>query len=58
MNTKTLLQSAAITALLTAVFAELAKVNTDLPLVGIAVGYVAAVAILGLAALDGAKRAS
>lgn len=57
MNTKTLLQSAALTGTLAVVFFELAKVNTDLPLVGLVVGYVAAVAILGLAAFDGAKRA-
>ncbi len=58
MNTKTLLQSTALTGTLAVVFFELAKVNTDLPLVGLVVGYVAAVAILAFAAFDGAKRAS
>jgi hypothetical protein len=58
MNTKTLLQSAALTGTLATVFFQLAKVNTDLPLVGLVIGYVAAIAILGLAALDSTKRAS
>lgn len=58
MNTKTLLQSAALTGTLAVVFFELAKVNTDLPLMGLVVGYVASVAILAFAAFDGAKRAS
>jgi hypothetical protein len=58
MNTKTLIQSAAFTGTLAAVFFQLAKVNTDLPLVGLVIGYVAAVAILGLAALDSSKRTS
>jgi hypothetical protein len=58
MNTKTLLQSTALTALFAIVFFELAKVNTDLPLVGLVIGYVAAVAILAFAAFDGAKRTS
>ncbi|WP_415908309.1 hypothetical protein [Oleiharenicola sp. Vm1] len=58
MNTKTLLQSAALTGTLAVVFFELAKVNTDLPLLGLVVGYAAAVAILAFAAFDGAKRTS
>lgn len=58
MNTKNLIQATALTATLAVVFFELAKVNTDLPLVGLVIGYVAAVAILGLAAFDGAKRTS
>ncbi|MBI5423421.1 MAG: hypothetical protein HZA32_05000 [Opitutae bacterium] len=58
MNAKNLLQSAALTATLAAVFAELAKVNTDLPLIGLIIGYVAAIGILACAAFDGAKRTS
>jgi len=58
MNAKNLLQSAALTATFAAVFAELAKVNTDLPLIGLIIGYVAAVGILGLAAFDSSKRTS
>ncbi|MBI2511378.1 MAG: hypothetical protein HYV96_05330 [Opitutae bacterium] len=58
MNTKNLLQATALTATLAVVFFELAKVNTDLPLVGLVIGYVAAVAILAFAAFDGAKRTS
>ncbi len=58
MNTKNLLQATALTGALAVVFFELAKVNTDLPLIGLTIGYVAAVAILAFAAFDGAKRTS
>jgi hypothetical protein len=58
MNSTTLLKSAALTAILAAFFFALSKLSTDLALVGTVFGYGAAAAILGLAALDGARRTS
>lgn len=58
MNSTILLKSAALTAILAAGFYALAHVNTDLTLVGTVVGYAVTLALLGLAAFDGARRTS
>lgn len=58
MNTTNLLQYTALTALLTAGFYGLAHIKTDLVQVGVVVACAVVVAILGLAAFDGARRIS
>ncbi len=58
MNNQTLLKSLAAAAFFTAVFAGFSTVQADLSRLGIAVGYVAALAMLGLAAFDGYRRRS
>lgn len=55
MKTNQVIQSIAAAALFTAVFAGLAKVNANLPVIGLTIGYVAALGILGFAAVDGKR---
>jgi hypothetical protein len=58
MNNQTLLKSLAAAGFFTAVFVGFTTVQADLHRLGIAVGYLAAVAIFGLAAFDGYRRRS
>lgn len=58
MNNQTLLKSLAAAGLFSAVFVGFSTVQADLPRLGIAVGYLAALAIFGLAAFDGYRRRS
>lgn len=57
MNTNNVIKSLAVVALFTTVFAGFVTVNANLPVVGLTIGYVAALAILGLAAFDGKRTA-
>lgn len=58
MNQSMLLKSLAAAVLFSVVFVGFSTVQADLSRLGVAVGYFAALAILGLAAFDGYRRRS
>ncbi len=58
MNTNNIIKTIAALAVFSAVIVGAVAVNTDLPLVGVALGYLAALGIFGLAAADAVKNSA
>lgn len=56
MNITTIFKSLLAAALFSGVLFGLLSVNTDLPIIGTVIAYIATLAIFGLAAFDGVKR--
>jgi hypothetical protein len=56
MNTNNIIKGFAAGAVLSVLLVGAVTVNTDLPLVGVVLGYLAALGIFGFAAADAAKH--
>jgi hypothetical protein len=58
MNTNNIIKGFAAGAVLSVILVGAVTINTDLPLVGVVLGYLAAIGIFGFAAADASRHSA